>query len=119
LLGIVGTYYGSKNLADSRRDIQALQEMDGNTFSYYQVMRIIAYGHYRNDLFRLGKHVTVLVIGVIADLLPSPAQNTPVSPSGIVVTVGLFSIVLLINMASALDRRQREALEGMSEHETR
>lgn len=112
LLGVVGLYFGVRNLRSSKRDIDALQKMNGHTFAQYQVMRVIAYGHYRNDLFRLAKHITILAIGVIAMILPNP-QSTRVSYTGVAITGGLFTIVLLLILASALDRRQREALEEM------
>lgn len=110
LLGLAGSSLGWANLKQSRKELAALHEMNGNTFQQYTTMRIIAYGHYRNDLFRLSKQVVILVVGIVAMFVPPVDNSQPVSPLGWVITIGLFAIALLIVMASALDRRQREAL---------
>ena len=115
-MGAIGVYLGWGNLKESNKDVQALHKMNGNRLGRFRVMRVIAYGHYRNDLFRLAKHVTVLVIGVMACVLPKArGTSNQLSPTSIVITVGLFTILLLIIMASALDRRQRDAVEEIEE----
>ena len=120
LLGGFGLYFGWVNLRNSRRNLEALHEMNGQTFATYRIMRVIAYGHYRNNLFRFAKHLTVFAIGIVSMLLPNfkvtgtggHSQNI-VSYTQVVVTGGLFTIVLLLIMASVLDRRQTEALEAL------
>lgn len=117
LFGSVGVVLGWKNLKSSRLDIQALHEINGHTLKTYSEMKIIAYGHYRNNLFRLAKHTIVLSIGLISMLLPPANGNSAgkVTPIGVVITGGLFSIVLLLLMSSALDKRQREALNDVED----
>lgn len=116
LFGLIGVVIGWSNLENSRHDIQALRDLNGHTLKAYTEMRIIAYGHYRNNLFRFSKHFVVLLIGVISMALPptSFGHNGKVTPTGIVITVGFFIIVVLMLMASALDQRQREALEDVA-----
>lgn len=112
----MGMYFGYRNLASSRADIARLHKLNGQTFAKYQAMRVIAYGHFRNDLFRMSKHVTITTIGVISMVLPqSPGTTNHVTNSGIVITGGLFTISVLLVLASALDRKQREALEEIDE----
>lgn len=115
-MGCVGTTIGWGNLKESKADLDALHKMNDDNLGRYRVMRVIAFGHYRNDLFRLAKHISVLAIGLLACVIP-PMSSTQhgVTPTGIVITGGLFTIVLLLIMASALDRRQRDAIDEMDE----
>jgi hypothetical protein len=113
IIGAVGTWIATRNLQSSRRELERVEKANGNRFKGdFDSIRILAFGHYRNDLFRLGKHMTILLIGIISCI--SPAVNSQsqgqVSATQIVVTLGLFMIALMLVMASALDRRQREFL---------
>lgn len=84
----------------------------------HREMQIIAYGHYRNNLFRFSKLLIIFMIGILAMILPpSKPGASQTSPTAIVITVGLFAIVVLLVMASALDQRQREVLEDVIEDE--
>lgn len=85
--------------------------MNGHNLSYYRQLRIIAYGYYRNDLFRLAKQLTIVVIGILAMIIPNTHHTGNYNPEAVVVTLGLFTIALLLAIASMLDRRQREVLE--------
>lgn len=110
-LGVTGMWVGWKNLVDSRKDIEALQHANGErNLQTFPVMRLIAYGHYRNDLFRFAKHTTVAAIGVLAMIIPRQPNSEPVTPTGLVITIGFFTIVMLMLLASTLDRRQRDSI---------
>ena len=109
--GIVGCIIGYLNLRESQKTIDALRKLNGKHYLQYNTMQILGYGHYRNDLFRLAKHGVVLLIGVIAMVLPSPNPHEPVTPLGVAVSVGFCTIVGLLILASALDRRQYEIME--------
>lgn len=114
LIGVIGMYFGVHNLSVSRADIKRLQEMNGNRLAAHDVMRVIAYGHFRNDTFRLAKHSTITMIGLFSMLLPpAPGTSSHVTPAGATITAGFFTISILLVLASALDRKQREALEEM------
>src|SRR4051812_856512 len=114
-MGLVGSVIGWSNLRGSHKDIEALHEMNGDNLGAYRVMRILAYGHFRNDAFRFCKHLAVLFIGVLSMILPR-AENAPtITASALVVTGGLFTIVLLLLLASALDRAQRNAIDEMED----
>ena len=89
--------------------------MNGKNLATYRVMRIVAYGHWRNDLFRLSKHCCIFFIGVLAMVLPPQNPQAQVSPLSLVITGGLFAISLLLIMASALDKKQRDALEDVTD----
>lgn len=109
-MGVIGVYFGYRNYRSSKRDIYMLHEIrKGGSVEHYRALRIIAFGHYRNDTLRLAKHSVVLAIGIISALLPNPSSRS--TPTQIVVTVGLFVIIVLLILASALDRQQRENLE--------
>lgn len=86
--------------------------MNGHTFGKYQSMKILAFGHYRNDLFRLAQYLIITMIGLLACIFP-PTLSKAV---GLVVTGGLFTIVLLLIMSSILDHRQRELMETMNDY---
>lgn len=87
--------------------------MNGKTFAAYRSMRVIAYGHFRNDAFRMAKHTTITAIGVISMILPASNNQaaTHISYTSVVITGGLFTISVLLVLASALDKKQRESLE--------
>lgn len=113
-LGVAGMWIGWRNLSDSRKDIEALAHANGEkNLQTFPIMRVIAYGHYRNDLFRFSKHVTITAIGVIAMTIPQVPNADPVTPTGLVLTIGIFTIVMLILLASTLDRRQRDSITDM------
>jgi hypothetical protein len=111
MLGATGTYIGRMNLRESKRDLDSVRASRSDMNGRFEIMLIIAYGHYRNDLFRLSKHITVLGIGALACLLPTSPPRQVVTPTGLVVTGGLFTIVMLIILASVLDKRQRDAID--------
>lgn len=110
MIGVVGMFLGRVNLKSSRRDIASLENQNGHSLEQYDQMRLLAFGHYRNDLFRMCKHTTITLIGVLACSFPSTTTQ-PVTPVGLVITFGLFIIAVFLVMASFLDRRQREAME--------
>lgn len=115
VMGLIGCIISWGNLRWSRKDIDALAETNGHNLARYQVMRILAYGHFRNDAFRFCKHLAVLFIGVLSMILPRAERAPVITPSGLVVTGGLFTIVLLLLLASALDRAQRNAIDEMED----
>lgn len=113
LLGLVGGTIAWGNVRFSRRDIEALRVMNDRTIEMHRAMMIIAYGHYRNDLFRLCKHCVIFFIGLAAMATPPQLRSQPVSTVGVIITAGLFTISILLVLASTLDRRQREAMEDL------
>jgi hypothetical protein len=113
LIGITGASFGVMNLRESLKDIHAIEALNGNRLPQHRVLSVIAYGHYRNDLFRLAKQVTIIVIGVIAMIIPPQNPKDPVTPVSLIVTGGLFTIAMLLVLASALDRRQREIADSI------
>lgn len=115
-IGAIGLYFGIRNARESKKNIVALQTMNGHNLKTYRVLRLLAYGHYRNDMFRMAKHSIILFVGLMAMISP-PVDNTrhAVTPVGVIVAVGFFAIAVLLALASALDRRQREIMEDMDE----
>jgi hypothetical protein len=111
MLGAIGIVLGQGNLRESQRDLDAVRLSKSDLNGRFEIMRIIAYGHYRNDLFRLCKHITVFAVGLLACLLPPALANQTITATGLVVTGGLFTIVMLTILGSVLDRRQRDAIE--------
>lgn len=111
VIGLIGMYFGWSNLKSSRADIEAIDEMNGNALKQHRVMRILAYGHYRNDLFRFSKHIVIAGVGILAMITPaSPGTTASPTLTSLIVTGGFFTIAILIVIASALDKRQREGL---------
>lgn len=114
LIGVTGGIFGIQNLKDSKKNIDALLALNGKNIEKYRPLRMLAYGHYRNDLFRLSKLFTITTVGVIAMLAPPVTKNAqPISPVGVAITVGFFLIAIQVLLASILDRRQREAMENL------
>jgi hypothetical protein len=114
MIGLTGMVIGWSNLADSRENLKALQTMNGNNIASHRVVSVLAYGHYRNDLFRFSKHTMIALIGVISCIVPPSTRTQPVTATGLIVTMGLFYISIALLMASTLDRRQRESLEALA-----
>lgn len=110
LTGLVGIYLTWANLQDARQYITALEKVNGQKSS--KEVKIIAFGHYRNELFRIMMFLVVTGIGVVAMLTPPAIKNSPVTPVSIAITLGLFTLTALLVMASFLDKRQRELLAG-------
>jgi len=111
LIGVIGMYFGIGNVRASRQDMARMDKLNGRNLAAYKAMRVIAFGHFRNDCFRLAKHCMITLIGLIAMLLPPTNKAQPVTPTGLVITVGLFTISMLIVLASVFDKRQRDFLE--------
>jgi hypothetical protein len=115
VIGLIGMAASYENLRYSLDDLKALRAMNGHNMARHRDMRVIAYGHFRNDAIRFGQTLTITVVGVIAMCLPSTQQSSPVTPTGLIVTGGLFTLVLLTVLASVLDRMQRNAIEEMED----
>lgn len=93
--------------------------MNGRNLAQYRELRLIAYGHYRNDLLRFANHLTIVAIGAISMIIPNSGNETAhYDPAAVIVTVGFFTLSLLLTIASALDRRQREVLENSEKDAT-
>lgn len=115
LTGLVGIYLTANNLRDARRYITAI----GRAYEQVTVtdeMRIIAFGHYRNELLRLWMFLVVCGIGIVAMITPPSNRHQPVTPVGIAITLGLFTITAALVLASFLDRRQRDLLINLEGH---
>lgn len=115
-IGLVGIYLTWGNQQSTRKELHALRRLNGGHLSKYGVMRVIAYGHYRNDLFRFSKCLVIVAVGFTACILPPPptTPSGPATPVGVAITLGFFAIEVLVVLASALDARQRDYLRGLS-----
>jgi heme O synthase-like polyprenyltransferase len=83
---------------------------DSNRFA----LRLIARGHVRREVIRLGQGAILLAIGLYACVTPSPAPGpVVVSLTGIILTAGLLAIGALVALESILDRRQRREAENL------
>lgn len=114
-IGLIGVGFGWSNLRFSKRYLDALEVMNGKNLSQHRIMKIIAYGHFRNDLLRMFALLTITFIGIFSMVVPSPETTNGhhITFSGIIVTCGIFAITVEIIIASILDKNQRDAMEEM------
>lgn len=118
LCGVVGLSFSHKNLKEIRLSQRALYRLNGNKIESIHILKIIAFGHYRNEMFRVGKASLIVISGVCAMIIPPANPDVPVSPLQIIILCAVFGIALQIVMASALDARQREILRELSVEST-
>lgn len=113
-IGLVGFYFVRKQLVRSTRYIEATRKLNGENLRRASELRILAYGHFRNALFRTAKTLIVILLGFMFMLIP----NDPGEPSltGLIFTGWLFTMELLIIMPGILDDRQAEALEDLDRY---
>jgi hypothetical protein len=115
LMGIFGMYFSWRNMQDARLYVIAIEKLDGNNLARANEMRIIAFGHYRNEILRLCKFSVVISVGVAAMIAKPADPAAPISPLSLIITIGLFALVGLMSAASALDRRQRDLLMHLTD----
>lgn len=111
-IGLVGLFFTVSNLRDINRNIEAVRKLNGNRLPHYDQMLIVAFGHYRNELFRVGKTVTIIALGVLTMGLRNASSGY--TTAGVAVTIGFFMIALLIVLPSILDKRQRLLMSALS-----
>jgi uncharacterized membrane protein YuzA (DUF378 family) len=75
LIGLGGIYYNIYNLRDALGYTKALRKMNGKTLAAVRRMRVIAYGDFRNEVFRTAISSIFIVVGIAAMLSP-PTSNT-------------------------------------------
>lgn len=115
LIGVFGVFMCSKNIQESNKSLDALRVMNGHTIARFTELRVIAFGRWRNDLFRMSKSVVITGVGIVACLAPPASPDTPsITPVGVAITVALFAIEILVVLASTLDNKQREMLMEFS-----
>lgn len=111
LTGLFGAYFTWSNLNDSKKYVKAVSAMNGERLVLARELRIIAFGHYRNELLRLAMFAIIITIGIAAMLTPPAVAHQPVTPVAIAITMGLLGITALLVIASFLDRRQRDLMK--------
>lgn len=104
-IGLIGLYFTVSNLRDINKNIEAVRRLNGNRLPHYDLMLVVAFGHFRNELFRVGKIVTIVALGLIAIGLRNVTNRY--TAASVAVTIGFFAIALLIVLPSILDKRQR------------
>ena len=113
-IGLVGLLFTRRQLRRSSQMIEATRKFNGRNLEQHRELRLIAYGHYRNAMFRLAKTCTILAIGALSMILPN--TQTRITPTAVAVTVGLFMIELLIVLPGILDERQAQLMRDDKEH---
>jgi hypothetical protein len=89
---------------------KALRKMNGKTLAAVRRMRVIAYGDFRNEVFRTAISSIFIVVGIAAMLSPPTSNTARVTATSVAITLGFFGIEMLMVIASALDRQQRRFL---------
>lgn len=79
-----------------------------------QASLVIVHSYYRREFIRLFKAMIITTIGVIADVSPNVSHYT--NATGLVLTVGLFSLSSLVAVQSILDRRDRKHVARIIEN---
>jgi hypothetical protein len=110
VIGIGGIYYNIYNLRDALAYTKALRKMNGKTLAAVRRMRVIAYGDFRNEVFRTAISSIFIVVGIAAMISPPPSASSRVTATSVAITLGFFGIEMLMVIASALDRQQRRFL---------
>lgn len=113
ILGIIGTFITYDNMRDARKYIEAVEKMNGKNLVNYRMLTVIAFGHYRDEMFRLIKFAAITAAGVALMLTPPADAKQPISATQVVVFIAFFTLEITMLAASALDRRQREIMRRM------
>lgn len=80
-----------------------------------EIVRILAFGYLRRELFRVGQGCFILAVGVVADYQTSPGPSV-ITPVGLVLTGCLFGIGVFVGLTSYFDRRQRTHVAALLRH---
>lgn len=80
-----------------------------------QASLVIVHSYYRREFVRLFKAMIITTIGVIADASPNVSHYT--NATGLVLTLGLFSLSSLVAIQSILDRLDRKHVTRIIENE--
>lgn len=121
-MGFIGLYLNRFNLNDTRKYREAVEKLNGNNLMGYKLMKVIAFGHYRNELFRLAFNTAVIFAGVFS-VITAPAiprgYHVPIfSPRTMVITASFFIMQLVGSiLPSLLDKKQREEMGRMGDRE--
>lgn len=105
LFGLVGLGFAVSNFLVATEDVR--YAVSGHPQD--KAVVALAQGHVRTELNRCLIHSIVMLVGFLAMLSP-PTSHSPVTPVGILVTVGLFAISGITISQSILDRRLRSLL---------
>lgn len=116
-IGLVGLFFTRRQLHRTSQLIEATRKFNGHNLPQHRELRIIAYGHFRNAMFRLAKTLTLVVIGVFAMILPNTNRSDQVTPVGVAISIGFFMISLLIVIPGILDERQAELMADDRQHQ--
>lgn len=112
-LSIVGFRSALRDIASLPQLRQSKQVHD----THYRMIAIVAYGHKRNELLRVGMGSIISASGAFAASQPNPLGGH-LTVSGFVTICGLVVLALLIATRSALDLRQRRELEEIAKTRT-
>lgn len=113
-IGLVGLHFVLKQVRRTSQYIESTREFNGHNLANYRELRLIAYGRFRNSIFRLAKTLTILLVGTLSMLIPN--QRTEITPTGVAITIGLFVIELLIVVPGILDERQAQMMHDDKTH---
>lgn len=109
VMGLAALYLTSNNLRDVSKTLYAVELADVDPYEK-QRLRVIAQGHFRNDLIRMMKSLNIVAAGLIAVIAPPITPTSQLTPVGAAVTIAIFNLALLLVVASFLDRRQRRMM---------
>jgi hypothetical protein len=76
---------------------------------------LLARGHVRREVIRLIQSGIIMGIGAYA--LVQPNLFTKITPSGLILTIGLVALAVLVAFQSLLDRNQRRHAEDVLDRE--
>lgn len=118
LSGLVGIYLTWGNLRDAKLYITALRNHTSkNKLKLRRETKIIAFGHYRNEIMRLWMFAIITLVGAIAMATPPAIKHPKVTPVSLAITVGLLAITGILVTSSFLDRRQRDLVLALDDGE--
>lgn len=103
--GLVGIILNCNNLHHARKDLQLLGILQLNG-----ILKKIAGSHLRSNFFRVLVNLVVVTVGITAMIQKPVNPAIPVTPTGTVITGGLFVIVILSILNAYSDRRFRHNL---------
>lgn len=116
LSGLVGVYLTWGNLRDAKLYITALRHHSRkNGIKLRRETKIIAFGHYRNEIMRMWMFGIITMVGAVAMATPPAVKHAKVTPVSLAITLGLLAITGILVTSSFLDRRQRDLVLALDD----